>query len=585
MTYTKKIFSVLLIFSLLMSALFIKFEFNASALSSRGTVTADILRIREEANTNSAEKGKVEGGNTVKLNSEAKGELIENDDGKSDIWYNITYNGITGWVSSIYISQIPEYTTDQSFETTIENFPESYKPYLRELHAQYPNWKFVADVVNIDFSYAVSLQNTAVKKQVQISSQPISWRSMGVGAYDWNTNQWVSYNGGWTGASREIIQYYMDPRNFLNSSDIYMFLLQSYEGATYTAAGLKNIVSGTFLDTTEYINIILNAGKQSGVNPYIIASKIKQEQGSSGTSALISGTYKGYEGYYNFFNWSASGSTDTAVIENGLAYAKNNGWNTKEKSIVEGAKLLAGKYISKGQDTYYYQDFDVYGNAGNQYAQAVHDAKSKGSALQKLYGSMNDIELTFKIPFFKNMPHTACLKPVENDTLNNYYFNNISVSGLTPSFDRFTYKYNLQVSDDTLVDISIPSTAYISCDLEFPLVTGDNTVVLKVRSESGYTTDYTIYVKAEKDCTLVINKGEAKIWNDESSNVSQGKGDINGDGKITVSDMGTIRLHLLGKYTITGDAFNAADINGDGKISVSDMGTIRLHLLGKYKIQ
>ncbi len=587
MTYTKKTLSVLLVISILISALFIEFSFNASALSSRGTVLADTLNIRSSASTSGTVKGKVSGGTIVQLNSETTGQLIDNEDGKSDIWYNITYNGITGWVSSIYISQIPDYTTDQSFESKIANFPESYKPYLRDLHAQYPNWTFIADNVNSTFEYSVGLQNTAVKKQVQLSYHPISWRSMGIGAYDWNNGKWMDYNGGWTGASREIIRYYMDPRNFLNSSEIYMFMLQSHGGATYTAAELKSIVAGTFLDTDEYINIILDAGNQSGVSPYVIASKIRQEQGSEGKSSLISGNYTGaggtYIGYYNFFNWGASGSTDTAVIENGLKHAKDNGWNTKSKSIVEGAKSLAENYISKGQDTYYYQDFDVYGNASHQYAQAVHDARSKGIALQNQYGNKKDMALTFRIPVFKDMPDTACPKPVENETLNNYYFNEISVSGLTPSFYRYTYSYDLHVTGDMVVDVSIPDTAYINCALEFPLNAGDNTVVLRVRSQSGYTNDYTINVNADQNCTLYINKGDAKVWGEEYA--PAGKGDINGDGKISVSDMGTVRLHLLGKYTITGDALKAADVNGDGKITVSDMGTIRLHLLGKYTIQ
>ena len=30
-----------------------------------------------------------------------------------------------------------------SFETSIKGFPDSYKPYLRNLHKKYPKWKFV----------------------------------------------------------------------------------------------------------------------------------------------------------------------------------------------------------------------------------------------------------------------------------------------------------------------------------------------------------------------------------------------------------------------------------------------------------
>ena len=586
MTHIKKTLSFLLVISILISAIFVQFSFNVSAATRKGTVVADVLNIRSQPNTSGSKLGKVESGATVQINSEQVGQTIT-DGASSNLWFNITYNGITGWVSSIYINEIPQYDFNQSFESQIAGFPESYKPYLRELHAQYPNWRFYPDNVNNSFDGAVLQQLVEMRKQVQIGYHPISWRSMGKGAYDWSQSKWIDQNGGWTGASREIIRYYMDPRNFLNASEIYMFLMQSHGGATYTAEEVKSIVASTFLDTAEYINIILKAGEQSGVSPYVIASKIRQEQGTEGTSALISGNYTGaggvYKGYYNFFNWSASGSTNTAVIENGLRYAKLCGWDTKEKSIVGGAKLLADGYVNKGQDTYYYQDFNVHGGGSHQYAQAVHDARSKGVSLQKHYGDKKDIALIFRIPIFLYMPESPCVKPVQNDTCNNYYFNSISVSGLTPSFYRFTYNYDLHVTGDTIIDVSIPSTASINCALEFPLKAGDNKVVLKVRSQSGYDNDYTINVNADQNCTLYINKGNANV-SDGTSQV-KGKADINGDGKITVSDMATVRLHLLGKYTISGDAAKVADINGDGKITVSDMATIRLHLLGKYTIQ
>lgn len=586
MTHIKKALSFILIISILISAIFVQFSFNVSAATRKGTVVADVLNIRSQPNKSGNVLGKVQGGATVQINSEQVGQSIS-DGATSNLWFNITYNGITGWVSSIYINEIPQYDFNQSFESQIAGFPESYKPYLRELHAQYPNWQFYADNVNNTFSGAVSQQLVEMRKQVQLSYHPISWRSMGKGAYDWSTNKWIDQNGGWTGASREIIQYYMDPRNFLNSSEIYMFLMQSHGGATYTAAELKSIVTGSFLDTDEYINIILKAGTQSGVSPYVIASKILQEQGVNGTSSLISGNYTGaggiYKGYYNFFNWSASGSTNTAVIENGLKYAKAYGWDSKEKSIVGGATLLAQNYISIGQDTYYYQDFNVHGGGSHQYAQAVHDARSKGVSLQKHYGDKKDIALIFRIPVFKDMSSTVTPKPVENDKQNNYYFNSISVSGLTPSFYRYTYSYDLHVTGDTIIDVSIPTTASINCALEYALVAGNNTVVLKVRSQSGYDNDYVINVNADQNCTLYINKGNANVTTGTPQ--TKGKGDVNGDGKITVSDMATIRLHLLGKYTISGESFAVADVNGDGKITVSDMATVRLHLLGKYTIQ
>ena len=579
MTYINKSLSFLLVISLLISALFTQFSFNVSAATiATAYINGDKVNVRTGPGTSysKVEQNGISYRQVTVLATEGS-------------WLKVTYmNGgaeKTGYIyndtSYVYIDKNDP---NLDFNSQLANFPESYRPALIELHNKYPNWKFVPDNVNCTFFQSVQLQMAEMRKQEQLKNHPNSWRSMGKGSYDWSKNEWVNTNGGWTGASREVIRYYMDPRNFLNSSEIYMFLMQSYGNVTYTADGLRSIVENTFLNTDEYINIILKAGKTAGISPYIIASKIRQEQGDDGRSGLISGTYPGYEGYYNFFNWSASSgsSSSSNVIKNGLEYAKKMGWNTKEKAITGGAKMLADGYVEVGQDTYYYQDFNVHftGKLWHQYAQAVHDARNKGASLQKEYADKTNYTLVFRIPVFKDMPSSACPRPVENDSLNNYYLNNISVSGLTPSFYRYTYAYDLQVNGDTTVNVSIPDTASLTCNTAFPLKMGDNTVVLSVKSQSGYKNDYTIYVNAIRDCTLYINDGNA-----DNSVSTVKKGDINGDGNVTVSDMATIRLHLLGKYILSGNPFSAADINGDGKVTVSDMATVRLHLLGKYIIK
>lgn len=61
------------------------------------------------------------------------------------------------------------------------------------------------------------------------------------------------------------------------------------------------------------------------------------------------------------------------------------------------------------------------------------------------------------------------------------------------------------------------------------------------------------------------------------------KGDVNGDGKITVTDLAKVKLHIIKKELLTGDSFKAADINEDGKVSVTDLAAIKLMLIGKKK--
>ena len=147
------------------------------------------------------------------------------------VWYKISYQGGTGYVSSDYITidSKNEYIYDAAFEQemTRQGFPESYKPYLRQLHANYPNWVFEACQTGIDWTAAVDKESKPGKTLVSGSS-PSSWKSMEEGAFNFETGTYIQYDtGNWVSASRAIIEHYMDPRNFLNSGGIFQFLSHS----------------------------------------------------------------------------------------------------------------------------------------------------------------------------------------------------------------------------------------------------------------------------------------------------------------------------------------------------------------------
>ncbi|QIK69980.1 endo-beta-N-acetylglucosaminidase [Erysipelothrix sp. HDW6C] len=58
------------------------------------------------------------------------------------------------------------------------------------------------------------------------------------------------------------------------------------------------------------------------------------------------------------------------------------------------------------------------------------------------------------------------------------------------------------------------------------------------------------------------------------------RGDINGDGKVTVVDLAMMKSHMMGVRTLAGDQFKRADINGDGKITVVDLAMLKSHMMG-----
>lgn len=525
-------------------------------------------------------------------------------------WLRILYNSLDGyiyndseWVKRIYT--VDTENTDKSFEEQLAKFPESYRAALTALHAQYPNWVFIADPVAISFSEAVRLESTNRRKLVGSTYYKESWRSMDPTSYDWFEGTWEEkYDPPWYGASREVVAYYMDPRNFLDANYIFAFMHQGYDPTYQTEEGIKKIIAGTFMEDNysdpndteyggSYAKVIMAAAQKWKVNPYIIVAKIRQEVATAnkGYSSIVSGTYGGYGhplyGYYNFFNIKATGDDP---IYNGLLYAKEQGWTTRSAAIIGGAEFLSDKYIANGQDTYYYQDYNVHNvdNINHQYAEAVFDPHQKGYGASKAYIDDPASTVTFKIPVYSSMPDTPPTKPEHNNNLNNYYFTELSVSGLAPTFKMDIYDYTLSVNQNTAIKFSVPETAQYLGEEEYPLTAGENIITLTVKAQSGYTTDYKISVLAETPCTLYVNTtGTVPSGGTEPEPPpvpTYKLGDINDDGKISISDLGTVKLHLLGRYTISGDAALAADVNKDGKISISDLGTIKLHLLGRYQI-
>lgn len=564
----RRISCLFLSFAVLITAVFGSVTgFIKTNAAQPGYVNGTNVRIREDAGTNFRQLAEISNV-YVTINGEKTGT-----DGK--LWYEIEYGGIHGYMHSDYVVKVEGVSSDRSFEEQISAFPESYKTALRALHSIYPNWKFYADNINMTLDELAKLE--VVCKVTDDKS--ISWRSMDKGSYDWGSGNWVSEEDGrWHYASREVIKYYMDPRNFLNEQYIYTYMKQNYDPSSQNEEGVRKIVSGTFLengyydpnDTAyggSYIAVIMEAARQSGINPYILAATIIQEQGTKGTSGIIAGPY------YNFFNISANGNDP---VTSGINYAKNKGWNTRSKSIIEGAQFSGNNYVSAGQNTYFYINYNIKDpkNLWHQYAAAVYNATSSGGRLVKTYKDLKSAELDFLIPVYQNMSDTASQLPEKNGNLNNYYFDSISAVGLTPSFDRFIYNdYSLKVSGDSTIYVKLPESAEYAGDSSYNLNSGSNRITLRVKSQSGYYNEYYIDVSADSPCRLTVS-----AENNSASVVR--KGDTNGDGKVTLIDLANVQRHLLGLISLTGNNFAGADTNSDGKISLIDLANIQRYLLG-----
>lgn len=613
-----------------------------AAAAQYGVVTGSSVNVRAGAGTSNNVLTTAYG-NKVQLSS-GKSVVVEGTSKASDgsTWYKVTFtytDGIayTGYMSSAYVTL---YARDSAYDSYLEDqgFPESYREQLQALHALYPNWVFTADVLDDTWQEALAGE-TVLGRSLVSSSSIASYKSTASGAYDWTTGTWAGFDGAsWVAASDEIVAYCLDPRNFLTANQIFQFELLSYDSSTHTADGVKNILAGSFMDSTKitnnsgtsvlYADAIMDAAKSSGVSPYHLASRILQEQGTSGSSGSISGTYVveiggvKYSGYYNYYNIGAYAASGRTAVANGIIYAMGGSsgtattygrpWDTRYKSIMGGASYIGSGYINVGQDTLYYEKFDFVGTPyTHQYMTNVIAPQSEASTMSAAYSDSmkTSTAFVFKIPVFQDMPEQAAAKPESDESPNNY-LSALSVTGqtLSPTFSGETTEYSLvvanSVSSITVKATAADSTATISGTGSKSLSVGTNTITVKVTAENGNVRNYTILVTREGGSTAIptvsmsytvvdnsylkgftvgaavssvlknvsVTDGTAAVTNSSDKAKSSSSVICTGD-KVVIYD-------TSGSMYMTYQVILYGDITGDGALDLKDLVRYKNVLLG-----
>ncbi len=571
------------------------------------------------------------------LSNGQTGEILEEKKATTGtVWYKMNVGGTVAWASSAYI-RVTEYSEDDDFEVYLakQGFPESYKEALRKLHAKYPNWKFEAQHTGLTWKEMIDAQNVFGRSLVSKSSIS-SWKSIENGAYNWETSTWVPLDGGaWVAASKELIQYYVDPRNFLDDQYVFQFLKQSYDSNVDYTPGVTAMFSkskfwsSSFEEngtTKNYITAVLEAGAKAGVSPYTIASTVIQEQGWEPTSALVSGA----SGHYNFFNVGAFEENGMQPDERGIWYAKQTDpntlrpWNTRTKSLTGGAMHYGKNYIGVGQDTLYLKKFDVIPHGGlynHQYMTHIRAAANEGKLLSDAFWSANASEstrtssLVFKIPVYIDMPATASPRPT-GDGSPNYMLKSLSVSGqnLTPTFNMYETAYSMIVPYG-VSSLSVSAKAYdsgakIAITGTDKLIVGKNKVDVKVTAGNGSVRTYTISVvrqEAPANIPVPTITSSSYSMNTSSKIITKVKPSTsaadflkgfsvsNGTVKLVKAD-GSAQTGLVGTGNEIHVYDNAdqlkhsyqiliyGDTDGDGKVYTLDYVRIKKSILSQLKL-
>lgn len=369
----------------------------------------------------------------------SKYETLKGDPSGYDEWAEIyfRYNGEQVKGHIVAKNLVEDITSSAAFEKKIKDFPESYKPYLRQLHAKHPKWEFQILTPSADWETVMAreteLGNSAVGPWV-----PDTWKSHEPGAYDPKTGEYkVIDSGGWVNAAREVVEYYVDPRNMLFNSQVFQFLDLGYDPDLQTIEAVKSILKNTFMETTPvdhdeqmvtHAEALMDAAQVSSISPVYLASKILQEVGVNGSDSVFGTGHNGqFVGYYNYYNIGAYAADGYDAVGRGLWFASQDDgenelymrpWASRYNAILGGAMWQARNYYMIGQNSLYLMKFNVApedpSKVGyHQYMTNVQALENESYRMYKAYANLNRLgqKLVFKIPVFEGMPEEVSTLP------------------------------------------------------------------------------------------------------------------------------------------------------------------------------
>ena len=562
-------------------------------------INGTTVRVRTQPSTSGTKLGTYDSGVKFVLKTR---DLFKDQGGgcESGYWYQVDHNGTTGYICSAYakvISDTPVVITAEAksaceSELKAAGFPETYWNSLCSLKAKYPAWKFEAVQTGIDFAAAVN--GEICKNSISNSSS-----NQSKGFTDGSCAK--AYDSGYTGASQTAIAYYMNPLNFLDEKNIFMFESNYKNNALqpYYANAARNIIPSStyFVGYIPRIYDYLANATASGASASFIAARMKQELGSGDLGYVapndnnrlfskLSGNYStrypntiaklgNLNNYYNFYSVGAYDGTN--VTQRELIYARNHGWGgtgnqdaDRQTAVTGGATWIYNSYTNAGQETVYFHKFNVNPKSSSstfshQYMTNISAPVSEAALIYKGYSGAGALSqaMVFRIPVYGNLN-----AQINNSTQGATGDTGNSSTGLSPSTMVVSSGYALSGTTITNVkgntNLSDFTGRITSQGGTVEVYSGNNRVNdgligtgmrVKVTSSAG-TTEFTAVVK----------------------------GDPSGDGKVNALDLLQMQKYILKQKSLSGAYFTAADPSGDGKINALDLLQVQKNILGQKEL-
>lgn len=577
----KKLFKI----SLFLVCILVMPKVNALSVNDEGYINKQGVLFYSEANFNGSQVLEtLDTGDKVKL---LDTNLVASNNSSrctggfykvSFYWESYNKKTYTGYVCSDNINFSID-TSKYALEFSSAGIPESYYEKLTLLKDTHPNWKFTGYNTNLDWNTVISQESVVGISYIQ-STNPI-YLSLASGSYDASSKTYIQQEaGGWYAANKETVAYYMDPRNFLDEINIFMFENLGYNSTYQTKEVIQSIFKNT--DLLQYTDYYINAATYNGnsISPVSLAARSRQEvvlsNGKLSDSANGNGKINDIA-YYNFYNIGAFSSCANP-IECALDFAKgydenytsyDRPWTTPEKAILNGAKYIADGYINQGQNTLYFQRWNVTSRNtySHQYMTNISAPVSEAGSSYDAYSSINalDNQIEFLIPVYNNMPGQASSLPTTVDKKELEQV--IQKATLSEVMNKTSYT----IKDGYVSNVSIGTSAKKMID-SIKSAGGEASISSDGKNLSGNETLGT------GDIVTISANGETKNYRIVIN------GDVNGDGKISAVDYVKIKNVIMSGNNLNGSYSLAADVNNDGKISAVDYVNVKNYIMGSNSV-
>ena len=542
----------------------------------------------------------------------------------------------------------PAYTNAE-WQEVLNQFPESYHYYLNDMHEKYPAWRFVPAKHDYTLEYAVNLQRqNPARNTVNRTGHSNAYRDMtqtqqmDAGGWYAASDEAVAYAMDPRNWLNEKYVFMFEMQSYDPNAPGRATLERMFEGNQdllnmipgILSAAAEQDVSPVFIGARILMEVSITSG---GVKTVTAPAKGTLKVAQSTLDALGDPSFNPdlSKNYYNVFNIGAYDGTNPQ--QNGVLYAMGYGvsaatkaaynlpWDTQEKAISGGTKFIAQSYINAGQNTNYYMKYNMNwpksqlsGKIWHQYMTnafaPVQEASTQYNSYSKI-GALND-GFTFLIPVYEDMTATPYRNPgtmyFDNAVRDNPYvdYEDLSDFNLGPASPyanvgdtiRFDANYNYRSAPNTTNGAVLGSfKAGTSVKVE-SRVTG--------QAVSGYTNQWYAISHGGRTVYVIANPAQQPITERASSETTPPtptpptptpttttipttrptepaimKGDVSGDGKISLIDMSYVEMHIRGQRTLTGNNLKAADVSGDGNVSLIDMSYIEMHIRGQRPIE